>query len=437
MRISVFGLGYVGVVTATCLAKRGCMVIGTDVDATKVELVNNGQSPIVENKVSDLLLEVVQQGRLVAAIDPDWAVAESDLCLICVGTPSRENGSLDASYVERVCRHIGRALRDRPDLYTVVVRSTVLPGTSRNVLLPVLEEVSHKRAGVGFGYCFNPEFLREGTAVDDFFHPPKTVIGGSDPVSIGRLRSLYDRLPASLIETSIEIAEIVKYTDNVWHALKVAFANEIGTLCKAQHLDSHEVMDIFCRDTKLNISPAYLKPGLAFGGSCLPKDLRALVHKARQLDLDLPILSAVLPSNELQLDRAIRMVQQRGKRKVGILGLTFKPGTDDLRESPMVRIVERLLGKGYELRVFDGNLSVARLRGANLEYLRRHISHISRLLADTPGEVIDFAEVVVIGKDENEYHDLIAHVPTSKVVLDFARAINPVSAQNEYHGICW
>jgi GDP-mannose 6-dehydrogenase len=437
MRISIFGLGYVGVVTATCLARQGHTAVGVDIDPDKVDLVNRGQSPIIEDKIAEFLSEAVAVGRLSATTDPAAAIADTDICLVCVGTPSRENGSLDLSYAERVCRQIGRALRDVRDFYTVVVRSTVLPGTSRDVLLPVLEDASGKQAGQGFGYCYNPEFLREGTAVDDFFNPAKTVIGSSDEISRGRLRSLYEDLPAPIIETDITVAEIVKYTDNVWHALKVGFANEIGTFCKALAIDSHEVMRIFCRDTKLNLSPTYLKPGFAFGGSCLPKDLRAIVHKSRQLDLDLPILSAVLPSNDLQVGRACRMVQAHGRRRVGIFGLSFKPGTDDLRESAMVRVVEHLIGKGYDLRIYDGNLNLARLRGANLAYLLKHIPHISKLLCDSAPEVAEFADLLVIGNNEREHRDVLAGLPASKAVIDFARVVDSGNLKVEYHGLCW
>jgi GDP-mannose 6-dehydrogenase len=437
MRISVFGLGYVGTVTAGCLAHAGHMVVGTDIDPQKVELITGGMTPVIEEKIEHLLSEGVRYGRLVAVKNGERAIAQSEVCLVCVGTPSRDNGSLDLTYIERVCRQIGAALAKVDDFYTVVVRSTVLPGTSRNVLIPLLEEGSGKRAGIDFGYCYNPEFLREGTAVDDFFNPPKTVFSSSDATSNQRLRTLYQDIGAPLVETDTETAEMVKYADNVWHALKIGFANEIGTICKAMKLDSHAVMGIFCRDTKLNISPAYLRPGFAFGGSCLPKDVRALMYKGRQLDLELPILSAVLPSNELQITRACRMIQATGKRRIGIFGLSFKSGTDDLRESPMVIIAERLLGTGYEMQIYDRNLEMARLRGANLAYTVNRIPHISNLLNDSAAAVVDFAEVVVICTNEPEHREILGGLPAAKIVMDFARIANPSHIGNEYHGLCW
>jgi GDP-mannose 6-dehydrogenase len=437
MRVSVFGLGYVGAVTATCLAREGHVVTGIDVDASKVELINEGRSPIIEEAVEDLLSDAVAAGRLSAVSDPDAAIGESELCLVCVGTPSRENGSIDLSYVERVCRRIGRHLRDRESFLTVVIRSTVPPGTSRDLLLPMIEDASGKQAGRDFGYCYNPEFLREGTAVDDFFNPPKTVVGSSDETSRDWLRQLYRNLAAPFIETDITIAEIVKHTDNAWHALKVGFANEIGSFCKALAIDSHEVMRIFCQDTKLNISPSYLKPGFAFGGSCLPKDLRSIVYKSRQLDLDLPILSAILPSNEVQIGRACRLIQRCERRSVGIFGLTFKAGTDDVRESPMVAVVEHLLGKGYKLRIYDENLNLARLRGANRAFLLKRIPHVADLLCDSAAEVVQFADVLVIGSSQREHQEIIASLPPSKVVIDFARVADPGHLGNEYHGLCW
>ena len=437
MRISIFGLGYVGIVTATCLARQGHFVIGTDIDAGKVNLINQGRSPIVEPGIEELLPGVVSSGRLSAVSDPAAAVGQSDLCLVCVGTPSRENGSIDLSYVERVCRQIGRHLRHRSGPLTIVVRSTVLPGTSRDALIPIIEECAGMRSGTGFGYCYNPEFLREGTAIDDFLDPPKTVIGSCDARWSAPLRQLYAGMPAPLIETDVSIAEAIKYADNAWHALKIAFANEFGTFCKASSIDSHEVMRIFCKDTKLNLSANYLTPGFAFGGSCLPKDLRSIVYRSRQLDLELPILSSVLPSNELQITRAEQIIQRCGRRKIGIFGLSFKAGTDDLRESPMVTIVERLLGKGCKLRIYDRNLNLARLHGANRSFLLRRIPHVAKLLCSSPDDVIDFADVLVMGNNDPEHKKVVGRIPTPKVIIDFARVADAGSVANEYHGICW
>jgi GDP-mannose 6-dehydrogenase len=437
MRISIFGLGYVGTVTAGCLARAGHTIVGVDIDPHKVALIASGMTPVIEDKIAELIADGVSAGKLTATDNLGKAIAQSELSLVCVGTPSRDNGSLDLSYIERVCRQIGTASAKSDHFHTVVVRSTVLPGTSRDVLLPLLEETSGKRAGVGFGYCYNPEFLREGSAVDDFFKPPKTVFSASDTASAERLRKLYEELDAPFIETNTETAEMVKYTDNVWHALKIGFANEIGALCKALELDSHGVMNIFCRDTKLNISPAYLRPGFAFGGSCLPKDVRALTYRGRQLDLDLPILAAVLPSNELQIARAYRMIQAAGKRRIGIFGLSFKAGTDDLRESPMVIIAERLLGTGHEMRIYDKNLKMEGLRGSNLAFTLGRLPHISGLLCDSADDVAAFAEVVVICNNEPEHREILGGLPDSAIVIDFARIANPSHIRNEYHGICW
>jgi GDP-mannose 6-dehydrogenase len=433
MRIAIFGLGYVGVVTAACLAHEGHVVIGVDIDPDKVDLVNRGRSPIVEDGVGDFLSEAVTAGRLSATSDPMAAMAGIDICLVCVGTPSRADGSLDLTYAQRVCWQFGRGIRRLSTPPTIVVRSTVLPGTSRDVLLPLIEDASGKKVGVGFGYCYNPEFLREGTAVEDFYHPPKTVIGGGDEESRGRLRALYASLPAPIIETDITTAEFVKYTDNVWHALKVGFANEVGTLCKALGVDSHEVMGIFRRDTKLNVSPAYLKPGFAFGGSCLPKDLRAIVHRSRELALDLPILFSVLPSNELHIERAHRLIETQERRRIGIFGLSFKAGTDDLRESPMIQVVRRLTKQGCDLRIYDRNLNLAMLRGANLAYLNGRIPNVSTMLCGTPSEVVDFADVLVMGNDEPEHREALTDLPAGKAVID----VEPGVLKGDYHGLCW
>ncbi len=334
MRISVLGLGYVGAVVAGCLARRGHQVVGVDTDPAKVALLNTGRAPIIEPEIGEITAREVAAGRLSATVDVAAAVPRSDLIMICVGTPSRGNGGIDLSHVQRVCRQIGAALPAHAGAPVIVVRSTLLPGTARDLVIPTLEASSGRQAGTDFGVCVNPEFLREGSAVHDYLNPPKTVIGELNRASGNLLASLYTEIAAPLIRTDIETAEMVKYADNAWHALKVGFANEIGHFCKSLGVDSHRVMDIFCRDSKLNLSACYLKPGFAFGGSCLPKDLKALLHRARSLDVSLPILSAVLPSNELQIERAVQTVIEHGSRKVGILGLSFKAGSDDLREQP-------------------------------------------------------------------------------------------------------
>lgn len=437
MRISIFGLGYVGSVSAGCLASDGHTVIGVDPNSTKADLINRGLSPIVEKDIGEMIAKQVKEGRLSATTSVAKAVHETELSLICVGTPSQLNGNLDLSYVRRVCEEIGDALRDKAGFHVVVARSTMLPGSMRDVVIPTLESRSGKVAGKDFGVCNNPEFLREGTAVWDYYNPPKTVIGESDVVAGDLLTKLYAGMSAPLIRTSIETAEMVKYADNVWHALKVGFANEIGNLCKALQIDSHKVMEIFCQDTKLNLSPYYLKPGFAFGGSCLPKDVRALTYKGKSLDVQLPILNAILPSNQLQVQRGVDMVLGKGRRRVGVLGFSFKAGTDDLRESPVVEVIEMLLGKGVELRIYDKNVNMAALTGANRDYILNHIPHISRIMVASATEVMAFAEVVVVGNGAVEFRELVAARRPEQVVVDLVRIIDQKSVEGVYDGICW
>lgn len=436
MKIAVFGLGYVGAVSATCLASDGHDVIGVDPNQTKVDLINAGRTPIIEAEVGDLISAEVKGGRLRATTQPREAVLSSDISLICVGTPSQLNGNLDLNYVRRVCEQIGEALRDDGAYHVVAARSTMLPGSMRGVVIPTLEAASDKIAGVDFGVCNNPEFLREGTAVWDYYHPPKTVIGETDTKAGELLASLYGGLDSPVIRTGIEVAEMVKYADNNWHALKVAFANEIGVISKATGIDGRQVMEIFCQDTKLNLSPYYLKPGFAFGGSCLPKDVRALTYKARELDLDVPLLNSVIPSNQRQVDRAITMITSKGKRKVGVLGFAFKAGTDDLRESPVVDVIEHLIGKGYDLRLYDDNVNMAALTGANRDYILNHIPHIARLMVDTVDEVIEFAETIVIGNGAHEFQSAVERLRPDQIIIDLVRIADRISEGN-YDGICW
>ncbi len=436
MNISVFGLGYVGSVSAGCLARAGHSVVGVDPAETKVDLINRGRSPIIEQDIGDILRDAVSAGRLRATTDVADGIRSSDISLICVGTPSLLNGGLDTAYVRRVCEQIGRELRRKSAFHVVVARSTMLPGSMRGLAIPVLEEFSSKRAGVDFGVCINPEFLREGTAVHDFHHPPKTVIGEMDERSGDAVLELYRDVDAPLVRTDIETAEMVKYTDNVWHALKVGFANEIGNICKALDIDGHRVMDVFCRDTKLNLSPYYLKPGFAFGGSCLPKDVRALLYKSRTLDLHLPILNAILPSNERQIERGLQMILCEEKRRIGVLGFSFKAGTDDLRESPMVEVIERLIGKGYELKIYDRNVKLAELVGANRDFILNRIPHISRLMVESIDEVLRFAETVVIGTNDREFSTVTERLREGQTVIDFVRVPRGSNGAN-YHGICW
>src|SRR5258705_3782653 len=437
MNLSVLGLGYVGAVSAGCLAEEGHDVVGVDPESRKVDLINAGRTPIIEKDIGQIIQRQVAAGRLSATTDVAASVRQTDLILICVGTPSRGNGDIDLKYVKRVCEQVGAALRDHQGAPVVVVRSTMLPGTMRDMVIPTLETCSGKRAGVEFGVCINPEFLREGTAVHDYFNPPKTVIGEVNQASGDLLASVYARIAAPLVRTDIETAEMVKYADNAWHALKVGFANEIGNLCKGVGVDSHRVMDIFCQDTQVNLSPDYLKPGFAFGGSCLPKDLRALLYKAKTIDVSLPILASILPSNELQIERAMRAVIEKGSTKVGVLGFSFKAGTDDLRESPVVELTERLIGKGYDLRVYDGNVRLASIHGANRDYILNHIPHISRLMTRTIDEVLDHADTVVIGNAAPEFRDVPKRLNDGQTVIDFVRVTESRSVSGVYEGICW
>ncbi len=437
MRLSIFGLGYVGAVSAGCLARDGHEVIGVDPTPTKVKLINEGKTPIIEPELDEIIGTAVREGRLTATDDVKEAIQGSDLSFICVGTPGQLNGNLDLKHVRNVCEQIGTALWDKTDFHIVVVRSTMLPGSMRSVVIPGLEYRSGKTAGEEFGVCINPEFLREGSVVHDFYHPARTLIGETDRRSGDMLAQLYEGVKAPLIRTDFETAEMVKYTDNVWHALKVSFANEIGNLCKQLGIDGHRVMEIFCQDTKLNLSPYYLKPGFAFGGSCLPKDVRALTYKARSLDLNLPVLEAILLSNEQQIQRGIRMILDKGNKRVGILGFSFKEGTDDLRESPVVEVTERLIGKGCEIRIYDRNVKLASLVGTNRDYILNRIPHISKLMVDSVEDVMSFAETVVIGTGAEEFRSVLTKLRPGQIIVDLVRIIDQRSIPDRYDGICW
>jgi GDP-mannose 6-dehydrogenase len=437
LKISVFGLGYVGTVSAGCFAHQGHEVFGVDPVATKVELISQGQSPIVEADIGEIIASNTRAGRLRATQDPAQAIRETELSFICVGTPSQANGNLDLKFIRRTCEQIGQALRNKTDRHTVVVRSTVLPGTMRTIVIPLLEELSGRKAGTDFGVCHNPEFLREGSAVRDFNAPPKTVIGQLDTVSGDLLAGLYEKLDAPLIRSDLETAEMVKYTDNSWHALKIGFANEIGNLCKSFGIDGHQVMKIFCADQKLNISPAYLQPGFAFGGSCLPKDLRAIAYKAKTHDLELPILTSILYSNEMQVKRGLQLVMEKGHKRIGVLGFSFKAGTDDVRESPVIEVIERLLGKGYELRIYDKNVSIASLVGANRDFILNRIPHISRLMVGEIEAVLDHAQTIVIGNNDPEFRNVADRLRDGQSIVDFVRITDRRSEDGKYDGICW
>ena len=437
MKISIFGLGYVGAVSAGCLAKENHMIVGVDPNQTKTDLINQGKTPVIEKDIGEIIQQAVTEKKLQATTNVQYAIENTEISLICVGTPSQVNGNLDLRYVEAVCKEIGSALRNKHDFHIVVTRSTMLPGSMMNLVIPILESSSGKTAGKDIGVCNNPEFLREGTAVYDFYNPPKTVIGETDKKSGDALARIYEKMDAPLIRTDVKTAEMVKYVDNVWHALKVGFANEIGNICKQLELDGHKVMDIFCQDQKLNLSPYYLKPGFAFGGSCLPKDVRALAYKGQSLDLNLPILNAILPSNQLQIEAGINMVIEAGHKKIGIFGISFKAGTDDLRESPIVELIERLLGKGYDIRIYDKNVNLASLIGANKDYILNHIPHISKLLSNSIDEVLTHAETVVIGNGDKEFSLLQDKVNPNQIIIDLVRLPELGSAEGRYHGICW
>ncbi|MDT5262165.1 MAG: GDP-mannose 6-dehydrogenase [Acidobacteriota bacterium] len=437
MRLSVFGLGYVGCVSAACFAKEGHEVTGVDVNSTKVEIINSGKSPIVETGIGELIAEMVAAGRLRATTNSAEAVANSDMSLVCVGTPSRDNGSLDLTYVKRVCQEIGAALEAKASRHTVVIRSTMLPGTIEGVVTPALEVYSGKKAGRDFGVCINPEFLREGTSLKDFYAPPFTLVGADEEDTAGLMSRLYSKIDAPLYVTPVKAAEMVKYACNCFHALKVSFANEIGNVCKGLGIDSHEVMNVFCQDTKLNLSPYYLKPGFAFGGSCLPKDLRAINYKAKELDVEVPLLSAILPSNRRQIERAVEMVLRTGRKRVGVLGFSFKAGTDDLRESPMVTLIEALIGKGLKLAIYDRDVSLARLFGANKEYIEREIPHISQLMRAEIGEVLEASDVLIIGNKSEEFRQIEGRLRGDQLVIDLVRLFDGRKSDDTYQGICW
>src|SRR5271155_1057633 len=438
LSVSVFGLGYVGSVSAACFASMGHRVIGVDVNAAKVEMMESGRSPIIEAGMNELVAAGNRACRLYATIDSTAAVLETEVSFVCVGTPSLRNGKLDLSHIEKAAREIGAVLKLKKSGHTVVLRSTVLPGTTESVVLPILEQASGVRAGSDFAVVYNPEFMREGSAVADFLQPPYTILGTRDPAHLAPLRELYKQTPGKVFETGIAVAEMVKYLSNAFHAVKVTFANEVGTLCKHLNVDAQAATEIFKSDMRLNISPAYLSPGFAFGGSCLPKDVRALTYKARELDLKLPMLESLLPSNAEHVERAVEAVMRTKKRKIAQLGLSFKAGTDDLRESPQVQLVKRLLGEGYEVRVWDKDVSLGRLAGSNRQYIEEVIPHIGSLLSADLEDVVRSGEVVVIAT-KVEKEQLLRCLGRDQIVIDLinlASASRPDTAA-PYQGICW
>lgn len=438
MKISIFGLGYVGSVSAACLANKGHHVIGVDSNQTKVDIINAGKAPIIEPELKEMTESAVKNGLLSATQDVYHAILNSDLSFICVGTPSKKNNGLDLQYVKRICEDIGRALKEKNEYHIIVCRSTMFPGSIRNVIIPILEKYSDKCESIDFSVCINPEFMKEGSAIHDYYNPPKNVVGTTDQ----RVRDVLNDLNQQCtnmptIFLNIEEAEILKYANNIWHALKVGFANEIGNVCKSLDIDSHQVMDVFCKDTKLNLSPYYLKPGFAFGGSCLPKDLRAFLYESQHLNLHLPIISSVLPSNRSQIDMAMNMVMDQKNKRIGVLGFCFKENTDDLRESPIVELIERLIGKGYELTLFDKNVSEAKLFGANRDYILNHIPHISQLMVESIEELLDRSQTIIIGNKASEFESVLDTIRQDQIIIDLVRIrkVPPISKQ--YLGICW
>jgi GDP-mannose 6-dehydrogenase len=440
MRVSVLGLGYVGCVSAACLAELGHSVVGLDVDRRKLEPLAAGRTPIVEPKLDELVKRGTASGRL-SVTDDYGTVADTEISLVCVGTPSTQGGSPNLEYTKRVCHQLGEVIKRKSSFHTIVFRSTIPPGTVEGELLPILEADSGKREGESFGVCFNPEFLREASAVQDFYHPPKIVIGERTPGSRAgdAAATLYATIEAPLVRTELRVAEMVKYADNCFHALKVCFANEIGNLSKALGIsDSHKVMEIFCLDTQLNLSPYYMKPGFAFGGSCLPKDLRAVVRMSHDTNVECPVISAAMPSNQLQIKRAIDYVRGTRKRKIGVLGMSFKAETDDLRESPIIQVVSTLIGKGYELLIYDRNISWSELFGSNLGFLEHELPYAQKLKADSIDEVMEWCEVVIVANASKEFRDVPTRLRSDQVLIDLVRIVEDTSTvKGTYIGIAW
>ena len=436
MRISIFGMGYVGAVCAACMAHRGHTIVGVDVSQQKVAMVNAGKSPIVEPGLDELLAAGKAAGRISATTNYMDAIYNTDITFLAVPTPSMKNGDLNLEYIEAVCREVGMALRDKPTRHTVIVRSTVLPGTVLNVVKPILEDCAQKKAGVDFGLGINPEFLRESTAIRDYDEPPMTVVGAYDDETARLMELLYSDLSAPFICKPIEIAEMIKYTCNVWHATKITFANEIGNIAKAVGVDGREVMEVICQDHKLNLSKYYMRPGFAFGGSCLPKDVRALNYRATQLDVDSPLISSLMPSNEAQVRNAYNLIASQDKRKIALLGLSFKAGTDDLRESPLVELAEMLIGKGFDLKIFDRNVEYARVHGANRDYIESKIPHVSSLLRADLNQVVADADVIVLGNGDELFETVVQQLPPGKKLIDLVGFMRQCSDEVT-EGFCW
>jgi GDP-mannose 6-dehydrogenase len=437
-RISIFGLGYVGAVSLACLARDGHQVIGVDIDPVKLDLIRNRKSPILEEGIQELMRDVVDSGRVSVTDDVMQAMRDTELSFVCVGTPSASNGSQDLTAILRLSEQLGVALRQKHEFHTIVIRSTVQPGTVEEKIEPILERASGKKAGIDFGVCFQPEFLREGSSIRDYDHPPYTVVGGNCEAAVEQVRALFQHLDARFMVTNIRVAEALKMSCNAFHALKITFANEIGRVSQSLGIDAHEVMRLVCADKRLNISPAYLKPGFAFGGSCLPKDLRALTSIAKQNDIVVPMLSSLLASNRVHIDHAVDKILKLGRPKVGMLGLSFKTGTDDLRESPLVLVAKRLLGEGCELRIFDPEVQLSRLLGANRSYIDANIPHLGSLLCADIESMIDPSEVILVGLQQSALNDALqARVRPEQYLLDLVNLPNRDLLRCRYEGICW
>ncbi len=438
MKISIFGLGYVGAVSMACLARDGHQLVGVDVDPNKLELIRSGRSPIVEEGIQDLTKQVVSDGRVTVTNDAQQAILATELSFVCVGTPSSPNGSQDLGAIKRLAEQIGAALKSKREHHVVVIRSTVRPGTVEDLIQPIIESHSGKKAGVDFSMCFQPEFLREGTSIKDYDRPPFTIVGVNDERATAALRALFGHLPCEFITTSIRSAEMMKYACNAFHAVKVAFANEIGRISQGVGVDPHEVMRLVCLDKQLNISPAYLKPGFAFGGSCLPKDLKALLYMAKTEDVNLPMLGAVLPSNRVHIDHAIDYVLAQGKRRVAMAGLSFKAGTDDLRESPLVTLAERLIGKGLQLKIYDPEVNLSRLMGANKRYIEESIPHIAQVMTDDIAGAVRESDIVIAGLRTPEVLSALdKELKAEHKVLDLVMLPNRATLRGHYRGMCW
>lgn len=438
MKISIFGLGYVGAVSLACLSRDGHDVIGVDIERTKLDLIMAGKTPVVEEGMVDLMTQVAASGKVTVTTDAQAAVRDSEISLVCVGTPSAANGSQDQSAILRLAEEIGRALVSKQEPHVVVFRSTLVPGTVEDVLRPIVEAHSGKKDGVDFFLCFQPEFLREGSSIRDYDKPPFTVVGANHDHPVERLQALFGHLPCKFFRTSVRTAEMMKYSCNNFHALKITFANETARLCDALGVDAFEVMDLMCQDTQLNISRAYLKPGFAFGGSCLPKDLRATTYLAKIHDVELPMLAGILPSNRSHLDVALQKVMATGKRKIGFIGLSFKTGTDDLRESPLVTLAEQLIGKGMWLSIYDPEVRLAQLLGANRSFIEKHLPHIGKMLRPDIEGVIAESEVLVVGLADAAVFETLARLSRpGQVIIDLVNLPNRASMAASVQGLCW